>query len=305
MNEIKQDSAAGDSVIPHLSTGARLRAAREAHGLTTQEIADRIKFSVRQVEALEADDAEHLPQGTFLRGFIRSYARVVHLDPAPLLNETATETEHHFDVTDVQGGGAPLPKGGAAERKNLYVLAGALIIAIGLAWFLFTQRDGGVQMIGVDSGMQSAVVIATATSSVTAVSSEVAASETVVPDRATPPVSVKAEAARTLPKNETIPAVAVAAEIPAKREIPLEQLMKRPIHFVFTEDAWVEVTDVNGEVLISRVTQAGGEKWIGGNRRAPYQVNIGKVGAIRLYYKGKEVDLSGFRPDGIAHLVLE
>lgn len=300
MTEIKQDSATSDSVTPHLSIGALLRAAREAHGMTTQEIADRIKFSVRQVEALEADDAEHLPQGTFLRGFIRSYARVVHLDPAPLLSETATETEHHFDVTDVQGGGAPLPKGGTTERKNLYVLLGALIIAIGLAWFMFSQRNGGVQMIGDDSDRKSMAAIATAASAVTAVSSEVAQSATANTGNAAKPVTVQVEAVRP-----TAPAVAVAGAIPAKPEIPLEQLMKRPIHFVFTEDAWVEVKDVNGEVLISRVTQAGGEKWIGGNRRAPYQVNIGKVSAIRLYYKGKEVDLSGFRPDGVAHLVLE
>jgi cytoskeleton protein RodZ len=81
--------------------------------------------------------------------------------------------------------------------------------------------------------------------------------------------------------------------------------MKRPIHIVYIEDAWMEIIDVNGEILLSRVTKAGEEKWIGGGHRAPYSISIGRPGAIRMYYHGKEVDLSKFNPAGVAKLVLE
>lgn len=92
---------------------------------------------------------------------------------------------------------------------------------------------------------------------------------------------------------------------PPKSTVPLAQLMKRPIHIVFNEDAWMEIIDVNGEILLSRVTKAGEEKWIGGGHRAPYSISIGKPGAIRMYYHGKEVDLSQYNPAGVAKLVLE
>ncbi len=39
----------------------------------------------RQVEALEANDFPHLPQATFLRGFVRSYARMLKLDEVALI----------------------------------------------------------------------------------------------------------------------------------------------------------------------------------------------------------------------------
>lgn len=319
MNDVQPDSTTSDLTSPQPSVGAALRAARESLGLTTQEIADRTKFSVRQVEALEQDDAAHLPQGTFLRGFIRSYARVVHLEPEKLLNGIEIQPEHHSDVAEIQSGGDALPAAGAVEGKNLYLLIGVLIIALGLAFFLLGHRGDGVQAINDYSNTPSAPAI---TPAITPAASAPAVMpiENSVDDKAVQPpaenqkvekiihpaiiLPVQKEEVPSVQK-EAVPAVEAAGVAPVKREVPLEQLMKRPIHIMFQEDAWVEVADVNGEILISRVTAAGGEKWIGGKRRAPYRVTLGKASAVRLYYKGKEIDLSLYKADGRVSLILE
>ncbi len=300
MNENTTEPVSSAPATPHAGIGASLRTAREAMGFSTQEVADRIKFSVRQVEALERDDVGHLPQGTFLRGFIRSYARVLHLEPESLLAQTETRMEHQHDWSEVQAGGQALPSVSSTERNNLYLLIGALIIALGIAVFLFTQRDKGTPATAEQAAVQTPPAMEAAVSAV-----PVTATQKTEIVEVAPPKAVKVQAPTPQIKEEKSPAVAGTAPPPAKREVPLEQLMKRPIHFVFLQDAWVEVKDVNGEVLISRVTAAGEEKWVGGNRRAPYQVNIGKVEAIRLYYKGKEVDLSNYQAAGVARLVLE
>lgn len=65
--------------------GQYLCRAREARGLSIGDIARTLKFSERQIEALERDEYQLLPGVTFIRGFIRSYARLVKLDAAPLL----------------------------------------------------------------------------------------------------------------------------------------------------------------------------------------------------------------------------
>src|SRR5512140_3339563 len=109
-----------------LSVGATLRAAREEQGLTVADVAERIKFSVRQVEALEADDAAHLPQGTFLRGFIRSYARTLNLDESVLLGSVQAHTESHADVGAAQSSGDAFPTAESGRRKSAYLLLGAL-----------------------------------------------------------------------------------------------------------------------------------------------------------------------------------
>lgn len=364
---------------PLPSVGAILRAEREARGLSVEEIAERVKFSVRQVEALEHDDVEHLPQGTFLRGFVRSYARVLGVDEAMLLAATHTQTEHHFDVADVQAGGAPLPVAGDANRRSRYLMLSALAVAILLAGFVWTHREEASlpaqpQLVAEspleDAAVVSAVAVADAepeevppasiapvevhkpepvvqpkeiprpapvakqaeTPKPVAVAKPVEAAKpptaTKLPEPVKvapvvkpvepakpvegakpilppkPPVAAPQADSKALPATTVVNADEEAASAP-KSTVPLSLLMKRPIHIVFNEDAWMEIIDVNGEILLSRVTKAGEEKWIGGGHRAPYNVTIARPGAIRMYYHGKEVDLSKFNPASVAKLVLE
>lgn len=67
------------------SPGRRLRAARKARGLELDRIAAELHLSPATIELLEQDDYEALPGEVFIVGYIRKYARVVALDPEPLL----------------------------------------------------------------------------------------------------------------------------------------------------------------------------------------------------------------------------
>ncbi len=293
--------------------GQTLRAAREAERLTVADVAARTKFSVRQVESLEAGDTAHLPQGAFLRGFVRSYARMLHLDEsADLLATLPQQNVAHGDVSEVQAGGVEFPRTQSTNRKNAYLLGGALGVACLLAIFVWLHQGQPVQQqVVMDEvklpEMQTASAVAPAASAVV-VMSAVQAPPAVVP--APKPVqSVSVEAPKPVVKAL---ASAAAKPVPppvvdpaSKTEIALEQLRKRPIHIVFLEESWMEIKDRNDEVLLSRTNPAGSEKWIGGGKRAPYEVSIGKAGAVRIYYYGKEVDLSHFNQDSIANFVLE
>src|SRR4051812_48166334 len=65
--------------------GARLRAAREAAGMTIDNAAQQLKLHPRQVQALEDEQFGLLPGRTFARGFVRNYARLLNLDAHDLL----------------------------------------------------------------------------------------------------------------------------------------------------------------------------------------------------------------------------
>ena len=67
------------------SAGAQLRAYREAAQLTVDDVAHHLKLARRQVLAIENDELDALPGPTFVRGFIRNYARLLRIDAAPLL----------------------------------------------------------------------------------------------------------------------------------------------------------------------------------------------------------------------------
>ena len=59
------------------SPGVRLRAAREAHGLSIEEVADRLRLNVALVLAMEEDRLGLLGAPVFARGHLRNYAVLV------------------------------------------------------------------------------------------------------------------------------------------------------------------------------------------------------------------------------------
>lgn len=76
----QQETASG-------SIGPTLRRAREAAGYSVSDIAERMCLSRRNIKDMEAERFEHFPVPVFLRGYLANYARVVGIDPEPLLEE--------------------------------------------------------------------------------------------------------------------------------------------------------------------------------------------------------------------------
>ena len=61
------------------------RKAREGKGMSLEDVAGKLKLSRRQIEALEADNFSELPGLTFCAWLRRNYARVLDIDPDPIL----------------------------------------------------------------------------------------------------------------------------------------------------------------------------------------------------------------------------
>ncbi len=64
-----------------VDAGTWLRMAREAAGLSIDAVSQQLKLAPRQVKALEDGNFAELPGRTFVRGFVRNYARLLRLDP--------------------------------------------------------------------------------------------------------------------------------------------------------------------------------------------------------------------------------
>ncbi len=71
------------------SIGRKLRQAREEQERTLEEAAITTRIRLRYLQAMEDGNFEALPSPFQQRGFLRSYAGFLGLDPAPLLSELA------------------------------------------------------------------------------------------------------------------------------------------------------------------------------------------------------------------------
>lgn len=80
-----QPGLAVDDTSQAEGIGPTLRRLREAKRLTPADACMRLKFSQRQLRALENEEWHLLPQGMSLRGFVRNYARYLDADADSLL----------------------------------------------------------------------------------------------------------------------------------------------------------------------------------------------------------------------------
>lgn len=67
------------------TTGA-FRALREAKGMSAEDVATRLKFTVKQIQWLEAQEFDKLPRGLALKGMVKNYARLLEINPDPVLD---------------------------------------------------------------------------------------------------------------------------------------------------------------------------------------------------------------------------
>jgi cytoskeletal protein RodZ len=116
--------------------GASFKKAREFRGITLDQIAKETRISTRFLAAIEDEEFHLLPGGVFNRGFIRSYAERVGLDP----DQAIADYERLVSAgepNDLQSAENTAPSG---RERHLYPAAIA-ILALAIGIFYFVTRE--------------------------------------------------------------------------------------------------------------------------------------------------------------------
>ncbi len=99
--------------------GQTLRNARVQRGLSIEQVAQDTRISARFLEALEVEAFNELPAPVYVRGFLRSYANYLRLDPHPLLTELAVASPSSAATPGVgMSGPSPRPRPGSGPRTT-------------------------------------------------------------------------------------------------------------------------------------------------------------------------------------------
>ena len=308
------------------STGSLLRAARSERGMSIEEVSRQLRLSVRQITALEEDDYDKLSSTTFLRGFVRNYAKLLQMDAAPLLQLLQQTVPPPPPPTiSYQIEGIPFPSNHKQGKRGL-IVAGAVILALLL--LIFEIYDGNES----NKEKQPAVKMELKTETeqvITQPQFEVPpafsakGADLALPADPTPHAEPTpyAEAVKAVPQKQEIPptpsparqvtAAAVSSES-AKTTAPASAGVVAPesaewadvLRLVFEGEAWAEVKDSRGKLLLSRVNPRGTEQVLHG--KPPFSLAIGNASQVRLVYNNKPVDLAPHIkvPGGTARLSL-
>lgn len=279
--------------------GARLRVAREMRQMSVDEVAQALKLGPRQVEALESGNWHGLPGQTFVRGFVRNYARLLQIDPAPLMDHLDATLEKPVDSLHVPAGRPATMPTGQPRRDRTVVVAGVVLVVLAaLAYALLPNdlsalRERAQGLIDSVSRKEPAPEAAAGSAPTAAP----AAPEAVFPPGTTPQQVMNPQAqapAEMAPAPLAAPAVAAAAPAAAA---------DAQLRFVFAKESWVEVRDRDNKVVYSQRSPAGAEQSVGG--QGPLSLVIGNATGVKLFWRGQAIDLAPHTKGEVARLVLE
>jgi cytoskeleton protein RodZ len=249
--------------------GEELRRYREAREVTLASIASGTKISMRYLEALEAGDFARLPAPVFTRGFIRSYAVCLGVEPDELVNAYIAATGHapSDDVPKAKNRSAR-PGSPATFVVGALVLAVALLAAAGL-WI--RQRRGTARRAGP------------------------AHTETVTP----PHVRVVAAGAPT-----TSPAPAPPVEVSASAEpAPATPVAGGiALRVAADGDCWVRISR-DGEIAYEGLLRKGeSRRYLA---QTGFRVTLGDASAARLTVNGHDLPVLGRAGEVVRDFVID
>ena len=123
-----------------MSAGGRLRAAREAKGLSIEEIASTTRIPTRHLESLEKADWTNMPAPTYSVGFARNYATAVGLDRDEIGDQLRREMGNTRPVHQPAELFEPAdPKRSMPKGLVIGALLALALVAIALTWL--SNRD--------------------------------------------------------------------------------------------------------------------------------------------------------------------
>jgi cytoskeleton protein RodZ len=285
-----------------VSAGTLLREAREAAGLTVAAVAQQLKLAPRQVTALEDGDFARLPGRTFIRGFMRNYARLLRLDPDAVL---AALPDAAAPAASEQSSLAPTPRpmgelpadANARPSPARWAIPLALVAVVTVAAVYEMARPPAepAKPVVIDKPAPAPVTIAPSVE--TAPAAMPGGATTVLPNPLAAPDDNKAGA---VPDNAS--ARPDAGMAPVAGATPADTA-SAPIVLTFQGTSWAEVRDATGTPVLSVTGNAGDVHAVGG--RPPFDVVLGSAAAVSVTWLGKAFDTVPFTKQNVAKFTLK
>ena len=130
----------GHDQLLAISPGERLQRARKDRNLEVNEVAERLNLSPGVVRALEADDYRILPNATFVKGYLRSYARAVDISGDDLVRayEAITRCNEPVKVEPIA---APMISDTRRNQRNVLMGLVVLVLLVAGGWLTLSGDD--------------------------------------------------------------------------------------------------------------------------------------------------------------------
>ena len=307
----QDDAPAADS---YPTAGALLRAARESQGLAIDTVAQHLKLAPRQVRALEEDDFAQLPGRTFIRGFARNYARLMHLDPDAIVAALPeADAAPALDKPAIGISTRPMGELPASQQPRVawsrWAIPLAIAALIGVAAVYEVTRKDPPRPPEKAPAVARAPIdpIGPPTSTATPLPNPLAGSD---PGGApssrdaagTPATGDPATVPRTATSPSPSPSLPITTAAAPVTAVGAPRAAATLV-ISYRGSAWTEVRDASGQRLLLVTGAPGSSETVSG--APPLELTLGNAAQVAVTWRGAPVDLAPHVKGNVARVRLD
>lgn len=284
MEDIKSQQEEIEPTV-QIGSGSLLATERKKQNKSVEEIAEKLNLSVSQLKTIELDQTEGLPGPTYVRGYIRGYAKLLGMDSDHVLENyinSSWEKEHSLSNLPPRIGANDNAKPSFFTPAKLMVL----LALAGLSSFLWYT--------GILDSMFSKTVAAPAQQS-----EQVGQAQQVTQPQVAQP---QVETARStgLPATEAIESNEIS-------NATQDQSVLKPgfnqLYLSFSQTSWVDIRDENKKLLAFQSYAIGSDLTVESDLKMA--IFIGNADGVAAKLNGQPFDLTPYREGKYAKLTLD
>lgn len=302
-----------------LEAGTILKQKRQELGLTQRQIADQLNLRLAIIEHLESNQFEFGQVTTFVRGYLRTYARAVGADEKQVLS-AFDSTAPLLQQEEVMHSFSGKVKREKHDGRLMLVTWGIFAVIIGISsvwwWQNQTQDTLRVSEESVQQSSESAAQVSTSNTmtqndhSVAAPSEEITAESHESADGVQTddpaPTAERPQLVQNQNEEQGTGSVSASQSEAQSSDSSLADESKlvaaNALHLSFSGDCWVQIKDATGKTLFSGVKGNGQSLSLKGE--TPYHIVLGAHNNVSMTFASEPVDLSGYTSGKVARLTL-
>jgi cytoskeleton protein RodZ len=311
-------------VAPAELPGRTLAQKRQEMKWSIEDVAHSLHLAPRQIQALEADNYSALPGMAITRGFIRSYAKLLQLEPAPLLQMIANETDGKAEDVSLR---RPLPakpfyvnrslsmgKNSQSWKRSIVAILISLPVALLIAWkadWLPAEWKAEVQtLLSMQSKSNSAgnrqaqndELVTKADQKNASLTQETITAEAGSPKAHLGPEQNPLDASDASKAQNPMDSQRTALQQHANAQAAGAANNGDMLVLRLREDSWIEIRNSRNKLLLARLAKAGESEAVA--VREPIKLIIGNAAGVDVQLRGAPVELNATTKNNVARLTL-
>ena len=297
-----------ENVTAAPSPGQILSAARKSAGKSVAEIAQRMNLTESVIDAIEQDDQEKLPSVIFVRGYLRSYAKILGCDQAEVIEAFDALGAKKPDSLDMQS----FSRRTSTERSNsriMWITYLIIVVLIGFVVLWWWQKDQTTLNVNVILPTPSALSSHELEPSHAPAESQASSSafeQSIHTERELPPLGEESDNAPAAPQlsSEAIQTEQPQAKVSATDALPAPEselkstvAEEAEVQLTFNRDCWIKVVDATGTVVAEGVKTP--SRTVVFKGQPPFDAIFGAPDAVQVVYQGEPMPFivkDSFRP---------